>query len=143
MTEPHVASAQQAAGHPSPGASGSFYKDILFRCLLLGTEERVCILVSAPPPKKKVNMRPVLDLQAKYKDRSTRVLTRFIKLGDWFENDKLERHFHVFVVCRHKKFLHFPLRVQRATLQKLPFFKVCGHYEKIRLGARECVSSST
>lgn len=138
MSESHVASEERAGRKtPAPWSFRSFYKGNLFLCLLLRKEERVCILtISQHPPKKKRsgNAGPVLDLWAQYKDHSTYLLIRSGQAGWVVQNDKLERHFHVFVVSGHRKFQHFCLlgwilRVQQVTFQMLYFSK---HVDTVR-----------
>ena len=53
------------------------------------------------------------------------------KRSSWLQNNKLERHFHVFVVSGHKRFPHFTLRVDHKSRERqfaaIPtFLKVYG-----------------
>ena len=105
----HMASEEQTGRHPLPRGSRASTKRA-YSCSLSREKkkESVLWLLFWQPPKKLGNVRPVLDLQEQCKDHSKCLLIRSGQAGWLVQNDKLERHFHVFVGCGHRKFKHLP-----------------------------------
>uniref|UniRef100_A0A8C6PQJ6 ribonuclease H n=1 Tax=Nothobranchius furzeri TaxID=105023 RepID=A0A8C6PQJ6_NOTFU len=81
-------------------------------------------------PKKSGGMRPILDLSLfncsiavmHFRMLTMRQVLEYVRSGDWFTSTDLkDAYFHIPVIPRHRKFLHFSFRGVQYQFNRLPF----------------------